>query len=125
MDNYVDDCIVFSKDTDTYIKDLRRVLSHLSAAGLTLHGSKYFLGKSKTTHLGFEYSADGATLSSEKTPPGLSQRIVRTFVHFYAWKIFTSVFSHSLHTYLDPLMHSWAKISNLHEMTHTNKLLTP
>ena len=47
---------------DTYIKDLRRVLNHLSAAGFTLHGSKYFLGISKTTHLGFEYSADGATL---------------------------------------------------------------
>ena len=45
VDNYVDDCIVFSNDMEEHIKDLRRVLSQLSAAGLTLRGSKYFLGK--------------------------------------------------------------------------------
>jgi len=67
MDNCFDDCIVFSKDMDTHIKDLRRILSHLSAAGLTLCGSKYFFGKSKTIHLGFEYSAEGVAPSSEKT----------------------------------------------------------
>jgi len=67
VDNYVDDCIVFSKDMHTHIKDLRRVLSRLSAAGLTLRGSKCFLGKSKTTHLGFEYSADGVAPTAEKT----------------------------------------------------------
>ena len=59
VDNYVDNC-------ETHIKDLGRVLSHLSAAGLTLYGSKCFLGKSKTTHLGFECSADGVALSTKK-----------------------------------------------------------
>jgi len=57
VDNYVDDCIVFSNDIDTHIRDLKRVLSQLTDAGLTLRGSKCFFGKSHTIHLGFEYSA--------------------------------------------------------------------
>jgi len=64
VDNYVDDCIVFSNDTTAHIQDLKRVLSQLSTAGFTLCGSKcFFFGKSSTTHLGFEYSGEGvATL---------------------------------------------------------------
>ena len=67
VDNYVDDCIVFSNDMDTHIKDLRRVLSQLSAASFTLRGSKCFFGKSNITHLGFEYSANRVAPSPEKT----------------------------------------------------------
>ena len=67
VDNYVDDCIIFSDDIVTHIQDLKRVLGQLSAAGFTLRGSKCFFGKNKTTHLGFDYSADGVTPSPEKT----------------------------------------------------------
>jgi len=67
VDNYVDDCIVFSDNMATHIQDLTRVLSRLSAAGFTLRGSKCFFGKNNTTHLGFDYSADGVAPSPEKT----------------------------------------------------------
>ena len=42
VDNYVDDCIVFSNDMTAHIQDLKRVLSQLSTAGFTLCGSKCF-----------------------------------------------------------------------------------
>ena len=67
VDNYVDDCIVFSDNMATHIQDLKRVLHKLSAAGFTLRGSKCFFGKNNTTHLGFDYSADGVAPSPEKT----------------------------------------------------------
>ena len=67
VDNYVDDCIVFSDNMAAHIIDLQRVLGQLQAAGLTLRGSKCFFGKTKTTHLGYEYSADGVAPSLEKT----------------------------------------------------------
>ena len=67
VDNYVDDCIVFSDNMTTHISDLQKVLGRLLAAGLTLRGSKCFFGKTKTTHLGYEYSANGVAPSPEKT----------------------------------------------------------
>ena len=47
VDNYVDDCIVFSNDMATHIQDFKRILSQLSAAGYTLHTLKcfFFLGR--------------------------------------------------------------------------------
>ena len=47
IDNYVDDCIVFSDYMTAHISDLRRVLDQLRAAGFTLCGSKCFFGKTK------------------------------------------------------------------------------
>ena len=45
VDNYVDDCIVFSDNMTSHIQDLRQVLQKLCAAGLTLKGSKCFFGR--------------------------------------------------------------------------------
>ena len=59
VDNYVDDCIIFSEDMESHIKDLRMVLDKLQSAGFTLRGSKCSFGKKETSHLGFEYSAEG------------------------------------------------------------------
>ena len=89
IDNYVDDCIVFSDNMAAHIIDLQRVLSQLQVAGLTLRGSKCFFGKTKTTHLGYEYSADGVAPSPEKTstwPIPKTSKELRSFlglVNFY------------------------------------------
>ena len=91
VDNYVDDCIVFS-DMTTHIQDLRQVLGKLQAAGLTLRGSKCSFGTDKITHLGFKYSDTGVAPSPQKTkaisdwPTPTSIKEVRSFlglVNFY------------------------------------------
>ena len=92
VDNYVDDLIVFSDSMESHITDLRRVLSRLLAAGLTLRGSKCFFGRSKVSHLGFEYACGGVTPTAEKSqaiadwPTPTSVKEVRSFlglVNFY------------------------------------------
>ena len=86
VDNYVDDCIIFSDTLDSHIDHLQRVLGHLQSAGFTLRGSKCYFGMNSTTHLGFEYSCDGVKLSIEKTraivdwPKPSSQKEVRSFL---------------------------------------------
>ena len=67
VDNYVDDCIVFSDDMTSHIQDLRLVLGKLQAAGFTLRGSKWSFGTDTITHLGFKYCSSGVAPSSEKT----------------------------------------------------------
>ena len=57
VDNYVDDCIIYSTDMKTHSSDLKRVLSRLQDAGFTLRGSKCFFGKSNISHLGFTVGA--------------------------------------------------------------------
>ena len=86
MDNYVDDCIIFSDTIDSHVVDLHRVLGQLQEAGFTLRGSKCSFGMSSITHLGFEYSSEGITPSTEKThaiadwPTSKSPREVRSFL---------------------------------------------
>ena len=86
IDNYVDDCIIFSEDLETHIQDLGMVLGKLQAAGFTLRGSKCFFGKSEISHLGFEYSAKGVKPTKEKTqtiqewPIPQSVKDVRSFL---------------------------------------------
>ena len=86
VDNYVDDCIIFSDTLDSHITDLRRVLGRLQAAGFTLRGSKCSFGMSSTTHLGFEYSGEGIRPSTEKAhaivdwPTPRSPKEVRSFL---------------------------------------------
>jgi len=67
VDNYVDDIIIFSDDMDSHKTDLMRVFEKLQAAGFTLKGSKCLLGQSSITHLGFQYSAQGVSPSTDKT----------------------------------------------------------
>jgi len=42
VDNYVDDCIIFSDNMGTHIQDLGMALGKLQAAGFTLRESKCF-----------------------------------------------------------------------------------
>ena len=57
VDNYIDNCIVFSDDIQSHVRDLQRVLSKLLSAGFTLRGSKcssgrrHFLTWAFNTHL--------------------------------------------------------------------------
>ena len=67
VDNYVDDCIIFSDDMSSHATDLSRVLGKLATAGFTLRGSKCFFGRSSVSHLGFEYSNAGISPIAEKT----------------------------------------------------------
>ena len=66
VDNYVDDCIVYSDDMNSHIRDLQDVLGRLQQAGFTLIGSKCAFGKSTVRHLGFQYSPSGVTQSAER-----------------------------------------------------------
>ena len=52
IDNYVNDCIIFSDDMVSHVTDLSRVLGKLMAARFTLRGSKCIFGKSSVSHLG-------------------------------------------------------------------------
>ena len=61
VDNYVDDCIIFSDSMSSHITNLSRILGKLGAAGFTLRGSKCFFGKTSVSHLGFKYSNDGVS----------------------------------------------------------------
>ena len=67
VDNYVDDCIVYSNDMQSHIRDLQEVLGRLLQAGFTLRGSKCAFGRSTITHLGFQYSPSGVTPSAGRT----------------------------------------------------------
>ena len=70
VDNYVDDCIVYSSDMGSHIQDLQLVLGKLKAASFTLCESKcMFGGKSSVTHLGIEYSSAGVSPTPERTKP--------------------------------------------------------
>ena len=86
VDNYVDDCIIYSTDMKTHASDLKQVLSRLQYAGFTLRGSKCFFGKSNISHLGFNYSGDGVSPTPEKTqsimewPIPKSSKEVRSFL---------------------------------------------
>ena len=86
VDNYVDDCIIFSDDMTTHVRDVNRVLDKLQEAGFTLRGSKCFFGKQSIDHLGFEYSRHGVSPTKEKTQAILewltptSSKEVRSFL---------------------------------------------
>ena len=67
VDNYIDDCIVFSDDMQSHVRDLQRVLSKLLNAGFTLRGSKCSFGKTSLSYLGFQYSSEGVTPTADKT----------------------------------------------------------
>ena len=91
-DNYVDDCIVFSDNMEAHREDLKHVLGRLPAAGFTLRGSKCFFGKSKVSHLGFDYTGGGIASTEERIravtewPIPSSTKEVRSFlglVNFY------------------------------------------
>ena len=88
----IDDCIVFSDDMQSHVRDLQRVLSKLLSAGFTLCGSKCSFGKTSLSHLGFQYSSEGVIPTADKThsilnwPTPKSAKELRSFlglVNFY------------------------------------------
>ena len=92
VDNYNDDCIVFSDDMQSHMRDLQRVLSRLRNAGFTLRGSKCFFEKTSLSHLDFQYSPERITPTADKTqsifnwPTPASKKELRSFlglVNFY------------------------------------------
>ena len=66
VDNYVDDCIIFSDTIDSHIADLHCVLGRLQEAGFTLRGSKCSFSMSSVTHLSFEYFSEGIKPNKER-----------------------------------------------------------
>jgi len=66
VDNYVDEIITLSDDINSHKTDLTQVFEKLQAADFTLKGSNCLLGQSSITHLGFQYSAQGVFLSTDK-----------------------------------------------------------
>jgi len=66
VNNYVDDCIVFSDNMQSHIQDLRRVLGRLQAVIFTLCGSKCSFGHKSVIHLGLTYSSSGTTTAIYK-----------------------------------------------------------
>ena len=67
VNNYISDCIIFSEDVKTHVRDFHHVLDKLQAAGFALRESKSFLGKQSIDHLGFEYLQHGVGPTKEKT----------------------------------------------------------
>ena len=86
VDNYVDDCIVYSNDMKSHVRDLQEVLGRLLKAGFTLRDSKCAFGKSTITHLGFQYSPNGVTPSAKRAkaianlPVPTSPKELRSFL---------------------------------------------
>ena len=65
VDDYVDDCIIFSDTLGSQIADLQRVLGQLQVEGFTLRGLKCSFSISSTTHLGFEHSGEESKTTME------------------------------------------------------------
>ena len=94
VDNYVDDCIIYSDDMNSHIRDLQEVLGRLQQAGFTLRGSKCAFGKSTVSHLGFQYSPSGVTPSAERIqalPTGQCPLVLNNYNHSWGWQTFTDV----------------------------------
>jgi len=64
VDNYADDCTVFSNDT---FKTSRQSSLNCPLLALLFLAQSVFFGKSSTIYLGFEYSDNGVAPSPEKT----------------------------------------------------------
>ena len=100
VDNYVDDCIIYSEDMETHIGDLGIVLDKLQAAGFTLRGSKCSFGKSEISHLGFEYSVKGVKPTKEKVWAIQEWPVPQMSDHSLVWLISTDDSCQSLPTQL-------------------------
>lgn len=66
VDDYVNDCIIFSDTLDSHIADLQLVVDQLQAEGFILRGLKCSFGMSSTTRLDFEHSGEEIKTNMEK-----------------------------------------------------------
>ncbi|CAI5479310.1 unnamed protein product [Closterium sp. Yama58-4] len=70
---YIDDVIIFSKDPESHVADVERVLGAIMEAGLTCHPGKCKFGESTVKYLGFEVS-DG-TLSVQEAKVAVLDKV--------------------------------------------------
>lgn len=63
---YMDDIVIYSRDFDSHLRDIERVLKRLRAAGLKLKPSKCQFLRSQVKYLGHIVSADGVRPDPEK-----------------------------------------------------------
>ena len=117
VDNYVDDCIIFSEDMETHIRDLSRVLNRLQEAGFTLRGSKCFFGKCSINHLGFEYSQNGVSPTKEKTQTILNWPIPTTSKDVRSFLGLTNFYRRFIPKFADIA-------TPLNELTRSNTIFT-
>ena len=83
---YVDDCITYSKDFDSHLRDIDEMLTLLEEAGLKLSPAKCEFFKTDVTYLGFELS--GNTIRPNKThgnamasyPTPTTKKQLKTFI---------------------------------------------
>ncbi|KAG9390661.1 hypothetical protein J8273_8027 [Carpediemonas membranifera] len=63
---YVDDVIIYGKDRNTFLKNLRDVLHKLHAAGLRLNAAKTVLGVEEIDYLGWRLNARGRRIAPDR-----------------------------------------------------------
>ena len=110
VDNYVDDFIVFSNSMESHISDLRRVLSRLMAAGLSLRDSKCFFGRDTVNHLGFEYTSGGVSPAEEKAQTLLDWSIPTTVKEVQSFLGLANFYQHFIPRFADI-------VAPLHDLT--------
>jgi transposase InsO family protein len=83
---YIDDIIIYSRNTADHSRDIGRVLALIEKAGLKLNASKCQFGRESVDLLGFVISKDGISANPEKVTaiqelaPPTSVRGVRSFL---------------------------------------------
>uniref|UniRef100_A0A0G4HXQ9 Reverse transcriptase domain-containing protein n=1 Tax=Chromera velia CCMP2878 TaxID=1169474 RepID=A0A0G4HXQ9_9ALVE len=88
---YIDDLIVFSKDFDSYLEDLRTLLDRVQKCGLKLKVEKAQFALSEVKYLGFLLSADGIRPDPAKLEalrnmePPRDRAEVRSFLGLVGW----------------------------------------
>ena len=83
---YIDDLLVYSKDWDTHLEDLQKVLTRLKEIGVKLKPSKCQMGQPEVAFLGHRVSAEGIATDPDKLrdveafPPPKTLKNVRQFL---------------------------------------------
>jgi len=83
---YLDDILVFSRDVDEHVENLKEILGRLRSSGFSIKLSKCWFGKSEATYLGHLISSDGVkplpskieAVKNFKVPENLKE--VRSFL---------------------------------------------
>ena len=101
VDNYVDDCVVFSKDMTSHARDLQKVLGALQSAGFTLRGSKCTFGKTNITHLGFQYDVKGVSPSADRIQTVLNWPVSKSNKELCSFLRLTNFYRHFVRNYAD------------------------
>jgi hypothetical protein len=88
---YIDDVIIYSKDSDSHVKDIEKVLSQVGKAGITLSPKKCHIGYQTLSALGHTLStlaigtADGTFEAVRKFPEPLNVKELQRFLGLCAY----------------------------------------